>query len=60
MSDNFGNCFIVLKPYTKSDCIIYGRNSYREGEAYEVLYFPAADESSKKIVIKGIFFYHYN
>lgn len=39
MSSNSGDCFVVLPPYTQSNEVIYGRNSYRpEGEVSEVVY----------------------
>lgn len=39
MSLNSGECFVVLPPFTESNEVIYGRNSYRpEGEVSEVLY----------------------
>ncbi len=39
MSSNSGECFIVLPPFTESNEVIYGRNSYRpDGEVSEVVY----------------------
>lgn len=53
MSSNSGECFVVLPPFTESNEVIYGRNSYRpDGEVSEVVY---ANDKEKSIIISKPF-----
>lgn len=54
-----GEAFLVLPPFTESNCIIFGRNSFTE-ENQEVIYLPAnpdGDDSEKVISWPLIFYF---